>query len=285
MATATATAPHRRLTRIHTVLNGTRLWITLGPPSPHDANRRLLFTPTETEATLVHFSALTGDDATDGKDVGPDGTTPCYIEFPLVSETESGLLRPRYTPAHGTPLGTTTATWLGEGPTPITWIRNAPHNTGTKYLPHFSIHLATETNLVITSSHEAGIRRKEEPFGVLADETVSSPALFIQETLCSECEMCWTSTTSGVCDFCDTTSTATKEICSVCEMVWTLNSAPADSEEPWVCCACSIHLADMRHTEMYGTPPERPCRCCGELTPYGGFCSQACKWDTMGYVC
>jgi hypothetical protein len=284
MAAATAsvaTPPHRRLTSIHTVLNGTRLWVTLGPPSSYDSNRLLYLTPTETEATLVHFSAITDDDATDGKDIGPDGTTPCYIEFPLVSSTESGLLRPRYTPAHGTPLGTATASWLGEGPTPITWIRTAPHDTGTKYMPHFSIRLATEPNLAISSSHEVGLRLKEEPFGVLADETLTPPALFVQETLCSACESLWTSTTSGVCEFC-ASKEATK--CSVCLMSWTVSS-PHDSEEPWVCRPCATTVADMRHTEMYGAPPERPCNGCGELTPYGGFCSTACKWDTMGYAC
>lgn len=81
---------------------------------------------------------------------------------------------------------------------------------------------------------------------ILTDPAVVPALTFTTETLCTDCGFCWTSHNSNNCSFC---------------------RAQADTT--------SYMVAN-------GKPPEFPCNCCGTPTPYGGYCSQACEWDTEG---
>lgn len=81
---------------------------------------------------------------------------------------------------------------------------------------------------------------------ILTDPELTPALTFTTETLCTDCGFCWTSHNSNNCSFC---------------------RAQADTT--------SYMVAN-------GKPPEFPCNCCGTPTPYGGYCSQACEWDTEG---
>jgi hypothetical protein len=81
---------------------------------------------------------------------------------------------------------------------------------------------------------------------ILTDPAVVPALTFTTETLCTDCGFCWTSHNSNNCSFC---------------------RAQADNTSYMV---------------TNGKPPEFPCNCCGTPTPYGGYCSQACEWDTEG---
>ena len=72
------------------------------------------------------------------------------------------------------------------------------------------------------------------------------PLVFATEYLC-DCGYCWTTSRTGVCSYC---------------------RAQAQT---------ALYMATHG-----GEPPMLPCDCCDTPTPYGGFCSSACKGDATG---
>ena len=229
-----STHPYRQ--RIVTILHGEPHYVTLSDPAPLDCNRKILLTPNPTDATNIHFTAVTGIESTDGTDVTPDGVTPHYVEFTDIRNEEPALLRPRMKPTADFPtqLGTVVA---GTIPTPITWVRKpAADNT-------YTLHLATDHTQTVIVSHTAGILPKKEPY--LLIDTEATPATFWTERLCDTCHMVWTSDTSA----------------SPC------------------CSYCHAQAHTTAYIAEHGHPPAYPCRACGEDTPYGGFCSAACRAD------
>lgn len=225
--------------RIATILHGSPHYVTLSDPAPTptDGNRKILLTPNPSDATNIHFSAITGIESSDGKDIA-DGVTPHYVEFTDISYTEPCLLRPRLNPSADMPtqLGTVVA---GLTPTPITWVRKPTAGDTT-----FTLHLASDPDQTVIVSHSAGILPKKEPY-LLISTADALPAKFWTERLCDHCNMVWTDTIASF------------PCCSFCR---------------------AQELTD-EYIVKHGHSPTYPCRACGELTPYGGFCSSACRSD------
>lgn len=246
MSAATA-ATKPLLQRMKTTINGRHnVWVMLSDPEPADGNQKLLLTTHPTEAAAFLYQAVSTDATIDGKDPGADGITPQYI---LATDGDDPLpIRPRYTPDLFCQLGTVSAT---SPPTPLTWLRTAveePDVDTTEWTPRYYISLATKPNLRVSSSHTVGLLPKKDPYLLLTDvDDAPSPALiFDTETLCTDCGFCWTTHRTNVCQF------------------------------------CRAQAEQTAYVAKHGVPPESPCDCCGEPTPYGGYCSQACRWDMEG---
>lgn len=196
-ASATMTTPytHPYRQRVVTILHGSPHYVTLSDPSPLDGNRKILLTPTPTDATNIHYTAITGDDATDGKDVT---SGPHYVELTDIHNEEPGLLRPRMPPCKDMPtqLGTVVA---GTTPTPIMWVRKPAAADDT-----YTLHLATDPDQSVIVSHTAGILPKKDPY--LMVDTEATPAVFWSERVCETCHMVWThiggSNPTPCCSYC-----------------------------------------------------------------------------------
>lgn len=244
MSAATASTAKRPLQRIKTTLHGKVHWVMLSDPNPTNGNYNFLLTPHQVDAAHIHYEAVTGIDTTDGKDPGPDGSTPQY----MVANTAEGpqLISPRYKPCMFCPLGT-----VSLSPTPITWIRHAvpePEVDHTEWATPYKIALATEPKYQVSASHVVGILRKWKPYLLLTEPDTATPSLtFETETLCTDCGMCWTTHLSHNCRF------------------------------------CRAQVAETAYIAKHGKAPEYPCDCCGVMTPYGGYCSKACEWDAEGF--
>ena len=232
--------------RITTVINGIRHWIALSEPSESDGNRKIRLTASHTEAANIQFTAITGEEATDGTDLGADGATPHYIEFPDIRDTEPGLMRPRTVPTDTLPAQLGTVPLFK--PTPVTWIRMPVPETDPCYDPAlYTIHLGTDTSLAITSSHTVGVNPKKEPYPLVYPIADADPIT------------CWT-----------------EALCSVCRMCWTDNIIPGTAP---VCQFCAAQAAREAYIAEHGHPPSVPCRTCGEDTAYGPYCSARCRSD------
>jgi hypothetical protein len=168
-----------------------------------------------------------------------------YVEFVEIRDTEPGLMRPRIAPtALPTELGTIPYPTAVGRPCPLSWVK-APTTADPDI---YTLHIAEEPAQTVFISHAAGFSLKRPPYLLIspAVPTDYPAAEFVTETVCTECGGTWTQHHTHVCSF------------------------------------CRAHKADQEYIAKHGTPPMRPCNCCGEPTPYGGFCSQACRWDMEG---
>lgn len=254
-------ATARPLQRIKTTLHGKPHWVMLSDPNPADGNYIFLLTPHQVDAAHIHYEATStagsnvfnrfsveseaiSTDTADGTDIGPDGKTPQY----MVANTATGpeLIRPRYKPDLFCQLGTVS---LFTTPSPITWIRHAvpePDVDHTEWATPYKIALATEPKYQVSASHAVGIMPKRSPYLLLTEPDTAPGLTFETETLCTDCGFCWTTHLSHICRF------------------------------------CRGQAAETAYIATHGKAPEFPCDCCGTMTPYGGYCSQACEWDAEG---
>lgn len=168
-----------------------------------------------------------------------------YVEFPEIRYTEPGLMRPRIAPTVlPTELGTVPFPGAIGKRCPLSWIKKPVTDDSST----FTLHLAEEPAQTVIISHAAGFGAKRPPELYISPEvpTEYPAAEFVLETLCTTCGFCWTEHASHVCGF------------------------------------CRAYAADQAYIAKHGTPPLRPCKCCGDLTPYGGYCSRACRLDAEG---
>lgn len=227
--------------RISTVIKGIHYWIALSEPSS-DGNRKIFLTDSHTDAANIQFTS------DDGTDLGADGVTPHFIEFPDIRHTEPGLMRPRTVPSDTLP------SQLGTVPlfksTPTTWIRYPVPDTYEYVDPTlYTIHLGTDTSLAITSSHTVGVQLKKEPYPLVYPIEDGTPITCWTESLCSVCHMCWTNT---------------------------IQSTDAHIGAPPICQFCVAQAALLANC---GDPPTTPCNTCGEETSNGRYCSERCRSD------
>ena len=165
-----------------------------------------------------------------------------HILFPEFLDPEPCLMRPRIAP---TPLPTEVGTQAFTSGID----KFCPKEWIKKPVSHdpdaYTLHLAEEPDQAVLISHavEFGLNRAPSFY---ISPTLTPHAQFVTQTVCTTCGSIWTEHSSHVCGF------------------------------------CRAYEADQEHIAAHGTDPMRPCECCGEPTPYGGYCSQACRWDAEG---
>lgn len=174
----------------------------------------------------------------------PTVETPDAVLVTFPEETPEPM-RPRITPTSlPTELGTKPFPVAVGKPCPLSWVK-IHRDTEEEETDAYTLHLAEEMTQTVILSHEAGFNLTSPPY-LLLSPSVSEAAVFVTQTVCTTCGSIWTEHSSHVCGF------------------------------------CRAYEADQEHIAAHGTDPMRPCECCGEPTPYGGYCSQACRWDAEG---
>jgi hypothetical protein len=175
----------------------------------------------------------------------PDALLVTFPEFS--SEETLCLMRPRITPTSlPTELGTKPFGVADGKSCPLSWVK-VPKKA-EEDPEEYTVHLAEEPTQKVLISHEAGFNLTRPPYLFLSPSvSEAAAAVFVTQTVCSACGFIWTENADHVCGF------------------------------------CHAYDADQKHIAAHhGAPPMRPCDCCGEPTPYGGYCSQACRWDAEG---